>query len=120
MPWKPVDPYSAERERQRRRAMELARPKNHNRAYKRAAWAALRLKKLAANPGCELCGGTASQEVDHINADPWDNRWENLRSLCKPCHSARTMRDLNERLRGSDVVEPPPFLPPPVPPRGQR
>ncbi|SUS07124.1 hypothetical protein DF3PB_3800005 [uncultured Defluviicoccus sp.] len=29
------------------------------------------------------------------------------------------MRDLNERLRGSDVIEPPPFLPPPVP-RGHR
>jgi hypothetical protein len=83
MPWKPIDPAQIERERMRRLAMEAARPKNHNRAYKHAAWKAIRVKKLAADPVCEFCGTAA----------PWDNRWENLRSTCKPCHSARTIRD---------------------------
>ena len=93
MPWKPIDPARAERERMRRRAMEAARPKGHNRPYKSAAWRRLRAEKLAADPACEFCAEAVATEVDHVNADPWDNRWENLRSTCKSCHSARTIRD---------------------------
>jgi 5-methylcytosine-specific restriction endonuclease McrA len=81
--------------------MELARPKHHGRPYKTAAWQAARRAKLSVQSVCEICGTAPATEVDHINADPWDNRVENLRSACKPCHSARTMRDLNRRRRGA-------------------
>lgn len=93
MPWRPIDPARAERERMRRLAMEAGRPRNYNRAYKSMAWQRLRLEKLEAQPVCEFCNVAPATEVDHINGAPDDNRPENLRSACKPCHSARTMRE---------------------------
>ena len=50
MPWKPIDPARAERERMRRKAMEAGRPTGHNRAYKNAHWLKLRVQKLLADP----------------------------------------------------------------------
>lgn len=45
-------------------------------------------------PKCELCGwnrkaedGRLPLELDHINGDKMDNRFENLRILCPNCHS---------------------------------
>ncbi len=66
-------------------------------------WQAKRLEQLAKEPTCRHCrerGVTElAKEVDHIvptqgEEDPnhWDD--DNLQSLCKPCHSAKTVRDM--------------------------
>jgi len=56
--------------------------------------------KLAASPLCEDCDGrgltVGAAEVDHIdglgpNAERGHDL-DNLRSLCKPCHSRKTVR----------------------------
>ncbi|MBU0578498.1 HNH endonuclease [Patescibacteria group bacterium] len=46
---------------------------------------------------CELCGwkersldGRIPVELDHINGDSQDNRFENLRILCPNCHSLQS------------------------------
>ena len=57
------------------------------------------------SPACELCGwskaapdGRIPLELDHINGDRKDNRFENLRVLCPNCHSLQpTHRGLNRR-----------------------
>ena len=74
------------------------------RGYDRT-WQRLREQKLRANPFCEIetnCANLSfteqvATEVDHIISirERPDLRleWSNLRSACKRCHSARTMRD---------------------------
>jgi hypothetical protein len=45
-------------------------------------------------------------EVDHIDNDPTNNTRGNLQSLCKPCHSAKTMAELHGRaitVKGCDA-----------------
>lgn len=56
---------------------------------------------------CEECGwskissdGRIPLELDHINGDSRDNRFENLRILCPNCHSLKsTHRGLNSKSR---------------------
>jgi len=58
---------------------------------------------------CELCGwaeqapdGRVPIELDHINCDKHDNRFENLRILCPNCHALQpTHRGLNRKRRRS-------------------
>lgn len=67
----------------------------------------LRLKQLLRQPFCRECAAKGKRvratEVDHVV--PHRGRWSlfadphNLQSLCHTCHSAKTMRELNESMR---------------------
>jgi 5-methylcytosine-specific restriction protein A len=71
-----------------------------NRFYQRKAWKNLRALHLAHEPLCRACRTlgrlTAAQVVDHITpisqggAALDDN---NLQSLCKSCHNAKTLQE---------------------------
>ena len=85
---------------------ELRRkPSPGRRWYKWAAWQALRRQQLEGAPLCKACEGrgviTAATDVDHIV--PWTDRATffdptNLQSLCRSCHSGKTMRESVARL----------------------
>jgi len=79
----------------------MARPTDRGTAPQRGydhRWRKLRNAKLAYDPLCEVCmamGYTEpAQDVDHIV--PIEERpdlrlsWDNLRSMCRPCHNAKT------------------------------
>ena len=62
------------------------------------AWRRLRAVILGERPLCQHCLDRGviepATEVDHVDNDPTDNRPEALQSLCKPCHSRKTQRDM--------------------------
>ena len=65
-----------------------------------AVWRRMRRAKLATDPFCQIqtnCPGHPATEVDHIiPLREWPEgrlEWNNLQSACRPCHSAKTMRE---------------------------
>lgn len=86
--------------RERNQQIDNARPSAARRGYD-SRWRRVRRMKLAMNPICEECkvNGiiTAANEVDHITplAHGGTHHLDNLRSLCKSCHSRKTMTELN-------------------------
>lgn len=93
------------------RRIDSARPSAYRRGYD-GRWQRVRRMKLSANPLCEEClqsGLTVpAAEVDHITplAAGGTHAMSNLRSLCKPCHSRKTMAELNARGRGIKSLQP--------------
>ena len=65
--------------------------------YNTARWQRLRQRKLRDQPLCEACPGfTMASHVDHVHpisdgGSPFPGL-DGLRSLCPPCHSAKTAR----------------------------
>jgi 5-methylcytosine-specific restriction protein A len=65
--------------------------------------------KLARDPFCEVCWGkgkmTEAVEVDHITpleqgGEPFDD--DNLQSICKRCHGAKTGAENSERMKAKN------------------
>jgi len=66
------------------------RQRRGKRPYDTKLWReVVRPEQLTRQPDCEDCGEWAS-EVDHIDGDATNHAPDNLRSLCKPCHTRRT------------------------------
>jgi 5-methylcytosine-specific restriction endonuclease McrA len=59
--------------------------------YRTARWLKLRRMVLSRQPVCVVCCNALATEVDHINGVNTDMRSSNLQSLCKPCHSRKTV-----------------------------
>ncbi len=79
-----------------RQHYDEARGNSAARGYDRQ-WRKVRLRVLDSEPLCRFCKVegriTPANEVDHIDGNSRNNDRANLRPLCKPCHSARTLRD---------------------------
>lgn len=87
------------------------RPSAINRGYD-GMWAKFRAGYIKRNPLCRECKSKgiirAAKEVDHIvpiskGGDKYNEA--NLQSLCKSCHSRKTMRD-NGKGRSSQEIDP--------------
>lgn len=67
--------------------------------YQTQLWRGLRREMLDAYPQCARCGAPAT-EVDHItpirDGGTFDDP-RNLQSLCKGCHSAKTVQETMRR-----------------------
>lgn len=73
--------------------------------YDTSRWRKLRNLKINSDPLCEECLRndriTGAEEIDHIqphkgNSDLFFD-YKNLQSLCKSCHSSKTMRERNKK-----------------------
>ena len=62
--------------------------------YQSAAWKKIRAKQLFTSPNCMMCGKPANV-VDHIvpRQDGGTDEPGNLRSLCRSCHSKKTLHE---------------------------
>jgi 5-methylcytosine-specific restriction protein A len=81
--------------------------KERNRFYQRAAWKRVRALHLSSEPFCRSCmkagRWVTANLVDHIipvshGIDALADN--NLQSLCKSCHNAKTLSETNRRGRG--------------------
>lgn len=89
--------YCAEHKRAVYRQIDARRGSSADRGYGHIWRSRVRPSVLSVEPLCRMCKANglivAAAEVDHIDGNSLNNDRDNLRPLCKRCHSARTARD---------------------------
>ena len=92
-----VSSYCDAHRKAEHRRVDAGRAGRDQRGYDWAWRTRVRPAALAREPLCRSCAEQgrirAATEVDHIDGDSRNNAAENLRGLCKPCHSRRTATD---------------------------
>ena len=86
----------------RKQGREQSRDRQQSRALftSSRAWRSIRARILVRDLyTCKMCKGIAN-EVDHIDGDAYNNLDDNLQSLCKPCHSSKTAKEMANNIRG--------------------
>lgn len=82
--------------RQRTQRYEAERGTATERGYD-ARWHKVRGHKLAQDPLCERCKRQGHDRVavlvHHKDRNPKNNQWENLESICNPCHDGEHKAD---------------------------
>lgn len=77
--------------------MDQHRGSREQRGYDWTWRTRVRPAALAREPLCRFCfeqgRTTQATEVDHIDGNSKNNADDNLRCLCRSCHSRRTARD---------------------------
>lgn len=96
---------------ERARSIDKARRQERGpRKYDKRSWRnGIRPAHLRLEPFCRECKKTQgwlveATEVDHIDGDNTNDADSNLQSLCKPCHSRKTVAEqgaLTPRQAGS-------------------
>jgi HNH endonuclease. len=78
------------------KASDAKRESAHLRGYN-YKWTKIRARKLRTDPICESCRMDGlyvnAEEVHHKDSNPFNNSWDNLESLCKPCHRRKRQGD---------------------------
>jgi len=93
--------YCPAHAKQKRAAIDRGRLSPSKRGYG-WAWQRLRTNVLLMEPLCRECRAwgrvVAATDVDHITpkSQGGTDDMTNLQALCHSCHSAKTMRELNE------------------------
>jgi len=93
----------ADRAESRRRYDRFSRDPEDVKFYHSQYWIDLRGWVLARHPLCVVCRAhgitTAATEVDHIvpRRDGGPDTFDNLQSLCGPCHKIKTVEDSRRR-----------------------
>lgn len=92
MPTAPKSFRSAERKKEK----EKFRGSKQSRGYG-GEWERISRMKRAECPVCEVCNDAVADDVDHVIPfngvnDPSRTEWQNLRSICRPCHNDKTRR----------------------------
>ena len=52
-----------------------------------ARWRKIRDKKLRKHPICQECGKAEAVLVHHVDCNSFNNRGDNLQSVCVECHA---------------------------------